>query len=329
MVDLIKRQWFLVGMAVVIALAFQFPEAGAQIAEWKILKIAIFIAFFISGLSLNTEYVKGAARNIIAVAGAMVSCFVLFPLLAMPLAHLFYNHVISIKAGIAILAVCPVTLVSGIVLTDIAKGNTALSVMICIASNVVAIFTIPLSLSLILQIGQSVYLPVLQMITNLILVVLLPIMLGLILQQVLKQMLQSLHGFFSVFSQSLVLLIVFNAVSASQTHILKLGWNLGFLIVWMIGLHILVLVMNFAISRAIRLDRPATTAFSIQTSQKALVVAYLIWLDFFSVDLPMALIPPAAYHLIQIVIDAFIARRIALHIPSEIKNGTAIVRPGN
>jgi predicted Na+-dependent transporter len=101
-------------------------------------------------------------------------------------------------------------------------------------------------------------------------------------------------------------------MSASQTHILQLGWNLSFLLVVMITLHILILFLNFAISKAIRLDRPATTAFTIQTSQKALVVAYLIWLDFFSIDFPMALIPPAAYHLIQIVMDAFIARRRAL-----------------
>jgi predicted Na+-dependent transporter len=97
----------------------------------------------------------------------------------------------------------------------------------------------------------------------------------------------------------------------------------------MIGLHMLVLAINFAISKVIGLDRPATTAFTIQTSQKALVVAYLIWLDFFSVEFPMALIPPAVYHLIQIVMDAFIARRGALQIPNEIKYGTAIVNPGN
>jgi len=59
------------------------------------------------------------------------------------------------------------------------------------------------------------------------------------------------------------------------------------------------------------------------------VVAYLIWLDFFSIDFPMALIPPAAYHLVQVVMDAFIARGRALQIPNEIKNGNAIVSTGN
>ena len=307
----IKKHWFLGGMLLLIALALRYPEAGSWIEEWKILRVGIFIAFFISGVSLNTEHIRGAAKNIKALVGALLSSFVIFPLLSMALAHIFYGNAVSIKSGIAILAVCPVTLVSGIVLTDIVRGNTTLSVSICIVSNVVAIFTMPLSLSLILQSGQSIDLPVLQMIRNLVVVVLVPIVTGLFLQRYLKQALKPLHGFFSVFSQLLVLLIVFNSVSASQTHILQFGLNLSFLLLLMIWLHILVLALNFAISKAIALDPPATIAFTIQTSQKALVVAYLIWLDFFSVDFTMALIPPAAYHLIQIVMDAFIARRIA------------------
>ncbi len=311
MANFIKKYWFFGGMLLVIVLAFQFPGAGAWIQDGKILKVAIFIAFFISGLSLDTGQIGAAVKNFKALVGAIVSSFLLFPLLALGLAYLCYGEARPLSVGIVILAVCPVTLVSGIVLTDMAKGNTALSIFICIASNVTAIFTMPLSLNFLLQTGQSIDLPILQMIRNLVIVVLVPMGSGQFLRRYLKQSLKPLQGSFNAFSQLLVLLIVFNAVSTSQARILQLGWNVGLLLLMMILLHALALLMNLRISKVIRLDRPATIAFTIQTSQKALVVAYLVWLDFFSVDYPIALIPAAAYHLIQIVIDALLARKIA------------------
>ncbi len=77
----------------------------------------------------------------------------------------------------------------------------------------------------------------------------------------------------------------------------------------MVCLHSLILAMNYGISRLISLDRPSTAAFTIHTSQKTLTISYLVWAGYFATDYPMALIPPIAYHLTQMIMDTIVAHR--------------------
>ena len=78
---------------------------------------------------------------------------------------------------------------------------------------------------------------------------------------------------------------------------------------FMILLHLLIILMNFAISRVIHLNLPSTAAFTIHTSQKTLTISYLVWAEYFAAAFPMGLIPPIAYHLTQIILDVFVAQR--------------------
>jgi len=77
----------------------------------------------------------------------------------------------------------------------------------------------------------------------------------------------------------------------------------------MIGLHVLILGMNYLISRIMHLDHPSTAAFTIHTSQKTLTMTYVVWSGYFMALAPMGLIPAIAYHLTQMIMDTFVANR--------------------
>ena len=174
----LKKYWFFIGLALIILCAFKFPQAGAKIKEWNLLKIAIFIAFLITGLTLETKTIISEIKNFKGLTTALLSTFVLFPVITFLLTKLFFRDNPDFVIGAYILAVAPVTVASGTVMTAVAKGNIPLSLFICVAANFLAIFTIPLSLNLLIQFEQQIDLPILAMIKSLALIVLLPIVIG-------------------------------------------------------------------------------------------------------------------------------------------------------
>jgi sodium/bile acid cotransporter 7 len=306
---MLKRYWFFLGIAAVIALAFAVPAAGVFMQRWHVLDIGIFIAFFITGLKLETGRLLTELKNIQTPAAALLSTFGLFPLAALLAARTFYPHTPDFIVGACIVAVAPVTVASGMVMTGLAGGNIPLALFICVASNLLCIFTIPPSLGLLLRFDQAVDLPVLSMIRNLLYIVVVPIALGQLLRSRLATALQAGNRGFSVFSQCIVLLIIFNAVSVSISRIGQAGWAIASVLVFMVCLHGIYLLGNYGLARLLRLDLPSQAAFTIQTSQKTLTVSYIVWAGYFAAAYPLAMVPVIGYHLTQMVMDTIVAER--------------------
>jgi sodium/bile acid cotransporter 7 len=175
--------------------------------------------------------------------------------------------------------------------------------------NSIGIFTIPFSLQLLVGGAGNLELPVFKMLAGLVTTVLVPIILGKLAQPALKACIARYKEAFSVFQQCIVLLIIFNAFASSGAKIGTAGRMLPALVAFIVGLHSLILLLNYGICRAIRLDPPSTTAFTIHTSQKTLAVSYLVWASCFAAQYPLALIPGIIYHLTQMVMDTLVAER--------------------
>lgn len=304
---LLEKYWFFVGIGVMVLLAFGMPALGRMVRDYGILKLGIFLAFLITGLTLETSGIKDQLRQFRALAASMVSSLVLIPLLAWTLGGMVLPPEWLI--GTCIIATAPVTVASGTVMTDLGRGNVPLSLFICVLGNFLAIFTIPVSLNLLLRFGGLIRLPVVEMLTGLMLTVLLPTILGQLARPYVKGRLSPYKKPFSVFQQCIVLLIIFNAVASSTTRIAQAGFRVLLLLLFMVILHALILAMNYGLSRLIGLDRPSTTAFTIHTSQKTLTVSYLVWAGYFAAQYPMALIPGIGYHLTQMIMDSVVAER--------------------
>ena len=314
--DWIVRYWFFLGIALVVPAALAIPEAGTWLRRWHILQIGIFSVFLITGLTIEFSLAKGAGKHLTAVTASLFSSLVMFPALTWLLSRGFFAGMSDFMVGALILAVAPATIASGAVMTGLAGGNIPLSLFICIAGNIAAIFTVPVSLDILIHGQAAVALPVVRMISNLFMIIIVPIAIGQVLRMRLKDSLAPFRKGFSVFSQLVVLMIIFNAVTSSAARLGSAGAQLGSLLAFVVLLHGMVLALNFGISRLIGLDRPATAAFTIQTSQKTLTVSYLVWAGYFAVDHPMAVIPAIGYHLTQMVADTLLAHRLRSWIGS-------------
>jgi len=306
---MIKKYWFFIGMACVIGIAFALPDVGRFVRTYKVLNIGIFIAFFLTGLSLETSRFFEQLKNIKVLMAALISSLIFFPLVAYYLGQYVFEDWPDFALGTLIIGVAPVTVASGTVMTAMALGNIPLSLFICVLGNFFSILTIPIMVNLLLQMGDvSIELPALQMLLGLTLKVLIPIVIGQLLRPRLKSKIVPFYKAISIFNQSIVLMIILNAVSSSTHRILEAGPALLLVFLFMVGLHVFILLANKTTAGLIGLDLPSTAAFTIHTSQKTLTISYLVWAGYFATAYPMALIPGIAYHLTQMIADTFVAQ---------------------
>ena len=305
MLHFLHKQWFLIAIAGASLLAYFFPEWGDTLKKYGFFSVGIFLAFFITGLCLETRSILRQIQEIRAPIAAAVSSLFLYPLLAwlMALPVLPYEFVI----GVCIIGVGPVTVSSGTIMTAIARGNVPLSLFICILTSFLAIFTIPLMLNMLLSVGGTVELPVLKMLGGLVIKVLVPIILGQIARPFIRKFVQQINHPLSVFQSWVIILIIFRAVSSSADNIGQAGTAIISIIAFMVFLHFFMLFVNYGIAHVLKLDRPSITAFTIHTSQKTLTVTYIVWAGYFASDYPMAFIPAIICQLTQMTAGTFVA----------------------
>ncbi|MFO7666076.1 MAG: bile acid:sodium symporter [Desulfobacterales bacterium] len=325
---LLGKYWFFIGIIAMICIALFLPFVGMFVKTYKILSFGIFISFFLTGLTIETSQILKELQNIKVHGAALFSSLLFFPVLSYYLAHSFFSSSPDFVIGALIIGVAPVTIASGTVMTSIALGNVSLSLFICVLGNLFSIFTIPFMVNIILQLGEvSITLPIAKMLIELSVTVLLPVLLGQALRIKLKSKIASARSGISIFNQSIVLLIILNALSSSIDGILHAGSMLLLIFLFMICLHLLIILINRFIAWILRLDLPSTAAFTIHTSQKTLTVSYLVWAGYFAAQFPMAFIPAIAYHLTQMVMDTFVAhwfrrKSESAKLEFEIKNQT-------
>ena len=302
----LQKQWFLIGIACAASLGYLFPEWGNIVRSYDVISIGIFLAFFSTGLCLETRSILRQVGNLRAPLAAATSSLILYPVIAWLLALpvLPYEYVL----GICILGTGPVTVSSGTIMTAIARGNVPLSILICILTSFIAIFTIPVMLDILLSVGSDIEFPVLQMFMGLVLKVLVPIVLGQILRPLCKHTIKRYEHQLSIFQSCIIILIIFNVVNRSAPHIGQAGTALIGVALFVAFLHFFMLLVNYWIAHLIRLDPPSVIAFTIHTSQKTLAVSYIVWAGHFAQQYPMAFIPAIICQLVQMAVGTSVAR---------------------
>ncbi|KAG0166043.1 hypothetical protein DFQ28_011619 [Apophysomyces sp. BC1034] len=149
--NLLKKYWFLLGLAFVIILAWQFPDVarkgGYLRAEWSIKWGAVIIIFLISGLSLRTRILAQTILRIRLHLLIQIINLVIIPFFVFGLVLVFFylrmpmNSLLLI--GVVIAASTPTTVSSNVVMTKNADGNEASALMNAALGNVLGIFVSP------------------------------------------------------------------------------------------------------------------------------------------------------------------------------------------
>lgn len=127
------------------------PQEGLRAYELGLSNLITIAIFVISGLQLKRGDALAAAKSTGCVTFGLVSILLLTPLLAYVLLRLpLPDHSLPIALGAAVFCCMPTTLSSGISMTAAVGGNTALAILLTLASNILGVFTMPLVLPVLL-----------------------------------------------------------------------------------------------------------------------------------------------------------------------------------
>ncbi|XP_027111333.1 probable sodium/metabolite cotransporter BASS4, chloroplastic isoform X3 [Coffea arabica] len=274
-----------------VALGLANPTPGCIADRLYLSRFSSFGIFVISGLTLRSDEIGAAAEAWQVGLFGLASILFFTP---------FFSKVILLLklqpqefvTGLAIFCCMPTTLSSGIALTRLAGGNSALALAMTVISNLLGILIIPFSISKFIASGVGVSVPTEQLFRSLILTLLVPLILG---------------------------KVPWIQVSRSRSLLLMVKPAVFFLAVWMgVLLHALLLVFNgLAIhilsticggSKSAFAKKENTSALLLVASQKTLpvMVAVIEQLGGAFGESGLLVLPCVAAHLNQIVVDSFL-----------------------
>ena len=151
----LKKNWFMIGMPIAVALAWVAPDGGARggyLSAEIVTKVAVALVFFMQGLTLPAKALRDGARKGRLHLGVQGFCFLIFPLIGLTLDALVGSRLApDLRLGFLFLCVLPSTIVMSVVLASVAGGNVAAAIFNAVLSNVLGVFLTPLWIAWLMQ----------------------------------------------------------------------------------------------------------------------------------------------------------------------------------
>ncbi|XP_077241254.1 sodium Bile acid symporter family [Tasmannia lanceolata] len=304
-----------------IALGLANPSLGSLAHRYGLSKFSTFGIFLISGLMLRSGDIGVAAEAWLAGLFGLGSILFCSPFLSSLILKLQLAPQ-EFVTGLAIFCCMPTTLSSGVALTQLVGGNSALALAMTVMSNLLGILIVPFSLSKFVAGGVGVSIPTKQLFGSLIITLLVPLIVGKVLRD-------SIHGvaeyvdqnrrLFSMISAILLSLVPWIQVSRSRPLLLMVKPSV-FLVAIGLGtfLHLVLLAANAlavqslsAVSGSQKMvftKKENARALIIVASQKTLpvMVAVVEQLGGALGESGLLILPCVAAHINQIIMDSFL-----------------------
>ncbi|MET0384473.1 MAG: bile acid:sodium symporter family protein [Polyangiales bacterium] len=306
---------FLLAMIGAVALAFWFPEPGAQ-GGWLhpelLNKLGVALIFWLHGLTLPFSALKqGTLRWQLHVV-VQLATFGLFPLLGLLLLRATSGLVTAdLSTGLFYLCALPSTVSSSVALTATARGDVPSAVFNATLSSLIGVFATPFWLSLVLGAsGQA--LPVGQVILDLALWLLLPLALGQLLRPWLGAFATRHKRRISVVDRGTILMLVYTSFCDS---VMAGIWNRNGLqpvYITLVGCVLLLASVMSCVALATRgFALPQRIAAIFCGSKKTLASGVPMARLLFGAHpgLGMILLPIMIYHPLQLVVCGYMAGR--------------------
>jgi sodium/bile acid cotransporter 7 len=240
------------GLVVFSLLGLLIPAPGRALAATPLNSVSLIGIFFLSGLGLKTDELRAAFAAVPAYAFGFFSILAASPCLGFALAGPAFDFLgpPEFKRGLALFAIMPTTVSSGLVMTAEAGGNTALAVLFSVGTNLAGIVTVPLFLAAVMGSAADGGLDPGKLILNLGLVILLPLAAG----KALREASARARDFaaanklrLKVLSSALLISVPWMSMSAASDDIGRAApGNLVALAVLGVLLHALLLAFNWA-----------------------------------------------------------------------------------
>lgn len=324
---LVRKYWFLFGLAGVFAATLLDPTGvlamlGRWLKAYKGPDAVIFLIFFFSGMLLDPVQVREGLRD---VAGTGIALFLIFaaaPAIAALAALAPLDTGVAI--GLFLVSVMPTTLSSGVVMSGAAGGNSAHALFITILANILATFTIPLTLPVLLHMtgisAGDVVLDRLAVMIKIALYVLVPLCLGLGIKYRATSRLESAGAGIQVINQCLILCIVWMGVSQAMP-VLSGNWAGMFPIAGMTLLfHLAMLACAFLAVRLFSIPRGRMEPVVFMGSQKTLPLSIILQVTLFP-RYGQAVMVCVLHHVVSLLIDGFLVGRLGRPQEGPVEDG--------
>ncbi len=214
----------------------------------------------------------------------LISQLLLLPILTLGLTFVLEVQP-SIALGMILIAACPGGNVSNFAV-HLAKGNTALSVLMTSVSTLMAIFTTPLLFGLLTQfvpntadLGQSISVDPIEMIQTILKLVVLPLSIGMSINHFYPKLTAKIQSPTKILSMLIFFGIVFFGIKGNWENILNYIDDIFFIVL----IHnSLAFLLGFSWAKLMKMSLANTKAISIETGIQNSGLALIIALNFFS-----------------------------------------------
>ena len=308
---IVTKYWFPIGLILVCAVTLTgFGDPVAMAGRWVRAHhgadITMVVVFFFSGAMLQTDQIRRGLRDLRGTTAALLLIFVMAPLVALPIIQLPFSP--GVRIGLLLVAVMPTTLSSGVVMTGAAGGNVAQALLITVFANVLAVFTIPVALSLMVpqqMLVGGIHIDKWLIMRQLFLLVILPLWAGLLSRSGIARWPVFKGARASVINQSLVLAVVWMAVSQSRSTILQGGNQLLVILGLVVGFHVLLLIAATVLTVVLGLGPGRREVVFFMGAQKTLPLSILLQVNLFP-GLGPALVFSVTHHFVHLMIDSYL-----------------------
>lgn len=315
MSELIKKYWFFIGLLLVfIVTVADAGETVSSIGKWLKMHggpdVVIILIFFFSGLILNAPQIKSGIMDAKGIIAALIIIFLVAPVIAALFGAIPVDT--GVLIGIFLVAVMPTTLSSGVVMTGAAGGNMAQALVITILANGLAVFTIPVVLSLLLRlIGGSavVYIDKLAIMIKLGFYVFLPLCFGFTIKLLAKSLMDQWVYRLQMLNQLLVLAIVWMAMSQAKDTIVNGGASVGIIFLLVLSFHGILLSAAGIVAGCLKLGKGRRESVIFMGGQKTLPLSIILQVSLFP-QYGLALVVCVLHHLIHLLMDGYLVGKL-------------------
>lgn len=322
MTAFLKKNWFMLGMPVAVALAWLVPEAGADGGWMKAevtTKLAVSLVFLVQGMTLPAKALRDGASQGRLHVGVQLFCFLVIPLIGLGMDQMVGSMLApDLRMGFLFLCVLPSTIVMAVVLATVAGGNVAAAIFNAVLSNVLGVFLTPIWVAAILASGgggseQSVG-EVLRQVSLLLLV---PLAAGQLLRRLgFKAWADQHKKRLSNLSNATILLIVYAAFCNSVKANIWSQHGVSTILVAFLGVAVLMviaLIVAMFMARLMGFAPPERIVMVISGAQKSLATGVPLAKVIFGAHpgLGLMLLPIMIYHPLQLFVCGWLAARHA------------------
>ena len=320
--NFIKKNWFLVGLVLLLIIGFFAPELGTSISFGKLTTtILIILIFLITGYTIPTEAIKDGLKDFKLHVFLQFFIFVLVPLYFFITLKLFEGSFSpETRVGIIALACLPTTISSCVIFTQSSGGNTVGAMFNAALANLLGVFVSPLLLTFFLRINDQTYAAteISSVIMNIGVKILIPIIVGQVIRQIRIPEKQFKKRLKLITNISLLLIVFINfSKSAADPDFRQMLPTMVFPFIYLAVSFFVLLGLSYLFGRIFNFPRKNLITVLYTAPQKTLAMGVPLLTTFFA-DSPellgAALLPLLFYHPWQLLVSGFVKSWLARKI---------------